>query len=590
MASTRSEAPVLLFLHGVGEGDPTGRWRATLESALPGVGYPGLSDVRVISPWYADALREPGEKVRMPGTTVGKLRKEALDAHRRDLVQRTAAMEQMLGRHVRGQDAPLATAVVNAAVGSPGFGQAQNYLKDEGVRAQVLTRILGELPESGRIVIVGHSLGSVIAADLLSRLPAGLEVAGLVTLGSPLANAHFDVGALHGQLRNPPANLAWWVNLWSASDPVAALRGVSSVFPWVLDLKVPTSLLPGPSHSSRAYLGTAAAATAVGYALFGSRSREIVLASTGVDITLDPQERTGLQALRYAHLISERLDREQAERYRGALRLVQAAVIADIRVRAHRNNRPLPLAVQDLEPDLTSSGLPVPPASRHLSQEEAVVPLITLAEQNLLAPFEIDVDRKVRIEAMEDLTAGMGLGSSLGSSVFEALDEATRGLEGKRAIRWVKWGTVAIGTLALALATGGLALAAAPGLAGAAAVTSALAGFGPGGMIGGLVTAGTLVSAGTTGIAVGVLSPGTSPESVEALVKSQLAVVILRAKLHLEPDPTIWMSLAEMERMLHRERTLLAPYSDEKAEVITALDRKLAAVTAALNHMGTDST
>jgi len=50
------------------------------------------------------------------------------------------------------------------------------------------------------------------------------------------------------------------------------------------------------------------------------------------------------------------------------------------------------------------------------------------------------------------------------------------------------------------------------------------------------------------------------------------------------------MSLAEMERMLHRERTLLAPYSDEKAEVITALDRKLAAVTAALNHMGTDST
>jgi predicted alpha/beta hydrolase family esterase len=34
-------------------------------------------------------------------------------------------------------------------------------------------------------VLLAHSLGSVIAADLLTRLPAGIEVSGVITVGSP---------------------------------------------------------------------------------------------------------------------------------------------------------------------------------------------------------------------------------------------------------------------------------------------------------------------------------------------------------------------------------------------------------------------
>ena len=97
------------------------------------------------------------------------------------------------------------------------------------------------------------------------------------------------------------------------------------------------------------------------------------------------------------------------------------------------------------------------------------------------------------------------------------------------------------------MATGGLALAVGPGLAGAAVITSALANFGPGGMIGGLLTAGTLLTAGGSVIALGLASPGTTAETLEAVVTRQLAAAILRHRQDLERDPAAWRVLTETE-------------------------------------------
>ncbi len=47
-----ANAPILLFLHGVGDGDPDGAWQAALETSLARLGYPDLTGVRVIAPKY----------------------------------------------------------------------------------------------------------------------------------------------------------------------------------------------------------------------------------------------------------------------------------------------------------------------------------------------------------------------------------------------------------------------------------------------------------------------------------------------------------------------------------------------------------
>ncbi len=73
----------------------------------------------------------------------------------------------------------------------------------------------------------------------------------------------------------------------------------------------------------------------------------------------------------------------------------------------------------------------------------------------------------------------MGLGTQYARDIIAAVDVARKTLSGD-GTNWVKWAAMGMGAVALVVATGGLALSAAPGVAGAAAITSALAAFGPG--------------------------------------------------------------------------------------------------------------
>lgn len=476
--------------------------------------------------------------------------------------------------------------MINIAVGLPVFRQVQNYMKNPKIRAQVLARVLNALPASGRIVIVGHSLGSVIAADLVRRLPVDLEVAGMVTIGSPLANGNFDAEKLRDALKEPPANLAWWVNIWNSHDPVAAHRGVSSVFPWMIDFRIQTSLSTHV-HDAAAYLAHDSVADAVGYALFGSRSTALAMVDAGVDVPVDTAEITALMALRYAHLLMARLDGEQKDRFAGALRQVQATVVEDIKNRNEFDGRALPSAIARLSFDLADPHVdpPEPLPSEHMAKDDAVVLLTILASENVIRPFEISITRDKWQNAMEDLAAEMGLGSKYGTDVFVAAKRAQEALGGGRGLNWKKWGALGAGAAAIVVATGGLALAAGAGLAGAAVITSALASFGPGGMMGGLITAGTLVSAGGGGIAFSLASSGTTAETVEAVIERRLAAEILRQLQNLQPDSALWGIFVDTEVALRREHERLDEFSDESAPMLKELKRKIDAVERALGYL-----
>ena len=593
-----SNDPILLFLHGVGTGDHDSNWLAALNESLARIDYPAVNESKVIAPKYAEALKGVDDRLPLPPITSKPLSKEAATTNRRDFERRIGALEFHLGRHNEGRGWGGGEALVNFGIGlalgplSP-FVQAQNYKGNPHIRAHVLDRILSQIPDKGRILIVAHSLGSVIAADLLPRLALRIDVVGMVTIGSPLACGTFDVEDLRKTLKDPPQNLAWWLNFWNAPDIVAAHRGVSSVFPWLVDFRIDTKSLPLEAHAAVQYLGNETVAEAIGLGLFGSKSKEMAVIDRGVDIRLDEAESLVLLALRYAHLISERLDTKAREQYSGALRQVQATAIASIRERNLREKRPMPAEIARLWFDVSDphAAVPTPPPTRHVNKEEAVVLLTTLESENIIHPFEISIstDKKTkqdpRLEAMKELSAEMGLTSKYGADVFAAAKTAQEALNGERGINWKKWGALGIGTAALIAGPVGLALAAGAGLAGGAVIVSALASFGPGGMIGGLLTAGTLVGAGSGGIALGLASSGTTAEALEAVVVRQLSAAILRKRQLLDQDPTIWKNLAEIEVEVRRQHERIDEFSDKDSASVKELDRKIRAVERALNYL-----
>lgn len=577
----------LVFLHGVGDGDHDDNWKTTLSSALVRLGYPGLESSHVVAPKYAHALKDWDVKEALPEFTTKAPTRDAAKVNRRAFEARMGAIEYRLGRHEPGHNVVLLDGAVSAAVSTYPFKQARNYLSNPQIRAQVLNRVLAALPDSGRIVLVGHSLGSVIAADLLRRLPAAIEIVGMVTIGSPLANGAFDVDKLKDALKDPPVDLAWWVNFWNAYDPVAANRGLSSAFPWMVDFRIATTKVPTKAHGADQYLASEPVATAIGFALFGSLSTEVAKTEQGVDIPLDPAESMALMALRYAHLMRRGLKGDELDRFTGALRRVQADAVDDIITRDASEGRALPAAVARLAVDLSDPVAPLtePHPGRYLDKDEAVVLLTVLAAENVLRPFEIDLPREKWLEAMKELCAEMGLGTQYGTDIFEAAKRARSVLVPGRGGNWIKWGALSVGAAAIVVATGGLAIAAAPGLAGAAAITSALATFGPGGMIGGLLTAGTLVSAGGGGIAFGLAGQGTTAETLEAIVERRLAATILRQLQGLEPDPAVWSVLAQIEMEVRRQHERMDEFSDESAPGLKDLKRKIVTVERALRYL-----
>lgn len=577
----------LLFLHGVGDGDPDDLWRSALTDTLERLSYPSLHTVHVVAPKYAHALKGTDDRQSLPPVTVKDLSREAARTNRREFERRMGAVEFRLGRHNAGNSLPPYDVAVGASVALPQFQQARKYLTDPQVRAQVLKRILEALPVAGRIVIVGHSLGSVIAADLLRRLPVSIEVAGMITIGSPLANASFEVDTLRDSLKEPPANLGWWVSFWNVFDPVAAHRGVSSAFPWMIDFRIKTGKILRQAHAAVDYLGDDSVVAAIGFALFGSKSTDVARVDQGTDMPLDSAELLAVLALRYAYLMNTTLKGEERERFNGALRQVQASTFRETRERNLSAGREMPSAIAQLAFDFSDphATVPEPRPNRYLTREEAIVPFTILAAENVIRPFEISISRAKWQPALSSLGAEMGLGSEFGKQVFAAAKTAEEALKRASSAKWIKLGALGVGAAAIVVATGGLALGAGAGLAGAAAVTSALAGFGPGGMIGGLLTAGTLVSAGGGGIAFGLASPGTSAQALEAVVERRLAAEILRAELKFDSDPGVWRVLTEIEMEVRREYERLDEFSDESSPALKELRNKVETVEHALKYL-----
>jgi hypothetical protein len=146
------------------------------------------------------------------------------------------------------------------------LAQVRRYLTDTDLKRAVDARV-AEAVGAGTRVVIGHSLGSVVALEHLRLCPTD-QVELLLTLGSPLG-----LRAIRELLPDPgfgtgpdgPANAGRWVNLRDRRDPVALAGDLRSWWPTVED---DDTLDNGRSpHAAERYLSKRQTGTAVRSAL-----------------------------------------------------------------------------------------------------------------------------------------------------------------------------------------------------------------------------------------------------------------------------------------------------------------------------------
>lgn len=111
--------------------------------------------------------------------------------------------------------------------------QVRRYLTDEAVRAEVQARVERCVSEDTR-VLIGHSLGSVVAYEALCTHPEW-PVRTLVTLGSPLGVRRLIFDRLRPEPDENgtgrwPGSVVSWTNIADDGDVVALRKNLSELF------------------------------------------------------------------------------------------------------------------------------------------------------------------------------------------------------------------------------------------------------------------------------------------------------------------------------------------------------------------------
>lgn len=155
------------------------------------------------------------------------------------------------GLNALSQSAFFAGLAQRAMIGA--MKQVHLYFTDSKVRARAIKSVSDVVTDETRVVI-GHSLGSVVAYEALAANPEW-PVHTLITLGSPLGirNLIFDRLAplpVNGRGARP-AGLQAWVNAAAPGDIVALVKALASRFDGVVDRLVDTG---AEAHDVRPYL------------------------------------------------------------------------------------------------------------------------------------------------------------------------------------------------------------------------------------------------------------------------------------------------------------------------------------------------
>ena len=558
----------IVFLHGVGKGDEELKWLSGLNRGLTSAGADEVDASAVIAPDYSVLLNAQVSKMKHPAVTY-KVKND--DQDRRAFFRRQGRIERLLensgfatGFGLRRLPDAVVTPLQKAGVQTDRLKQVYNYMKSEGLRAAVLTQILKSLPSSGEIILIGHSLGSIIAIDLLDHLPENVHVSRFITIGSP-----GSVQILHEKherilKRFPYARVDDWTNFFAPIDPVTAGRGLASLFPGAQDFRIEIKAASNNkfAHHAEEYLAHPAVGMLVSDALHPPA--DVPVTGTEIALRIDEVESDALFTLSYGSRVASKItNKDAAARYEDTLKVLGDEFVDAVRQRLPQGSS-LPTEVEML-----SRGQ-VPRPTQQLDLDEAIRRVVPMSFSNVIQPYEIEVGT-AQVDAIEDFFVDLGYTSGHGRKVRDAICDVQKVL--------TESGGFPAGRLALAAA--GLALIAAGPIgiatmgtaAGAAAITSGLAAFGPGGMAGGLAMLSGLASTGAmvTTAAATLKGADGPPVSDPATLAIQVASSHALRLVGEQPDPHLWSMLTTADGIVSGHINKLAQFSDPKSPQLAQL-------------------
>jgi V8-like Glu-specific endopeptidase len=263
----------VIFLHGRSQQgkDPMrlrAGWTAGLTAGLASAGLPPIDAADVWFPYYGDVLHAATvrESVTDPATSpvYEELLNEAAELAgmpptRHDVDDRERWTDVLVSRLRRPLSWLADRSGLDEEIIASRLVDVAAYLDDPSVRDRVLAAVLECVPATGRAILVSHSLGTVVAMDLLTRLPAGLTVDTLITAGSPLGLDGVHKRLLVGGPRRP--GVGTWLNAWCAADAVAIGCPLAPTWGDVVD--VMTTNAKDRAHDIAEYLSDERVAGAV---------------------------------------------------------------------------------------------------------------------------------------------------------------------------------------------------------------------------------------------------------------------------------------------------------------------------------------
>jgi hypothetical protein len=230
----------LVLVHGIAQQgkDPSELKKVWLEALDVGLSKAGLSSIKqheVILPFYGDKLAELTALLQTPSAI--QLQTKGMSSASELGRTETAMLQEILATQLTTDDVQQGviekglqnTSVVLAlarAADRSGYGMEilSSFVKDVSAyltHSQVgpaIDAIVQPVIAAERCVVVGHSLGSVVAFRILKQMGTAANVEKFITLGSPLGLN--TIRNLITPLESP-AGVKAWLNVYDPTDVVS---------------------------------------------------------------------------------------------------------------------------------------------------------------------------------------------------------------------------------------------------------------------------------------------------------------------------------------------------------------------------------